>query len=118
MGENNLKKAENGTLEYFTLTIPLGSTVSNAFSLEAYTLVGLKLPAAMTSTTLGLQNSIDGITFFDVYNTDGNKMEWTIAAGYGYSLLPADTAGFFNLKLKVGSSEAAARDIIIICRGV
>ena len=118
MANNQYNKCEVGKLEVFTVTIANGATVSSSINMNAYTLVGVKFPATMTSTTVTLQDSLDGTTFEDTYNTNNNLIEWTFTQGRHYKILPSDTAAWINLRLKVDSSEGAERSIQIICRGV
>lgn len=115
--KTTFQKAENGQVEIFEITIPSGTKVSNSFVLRAYTLVAVKFPT-MTSTVVNLQDSLDGTTFDSTYNTNGDLLSWTIVSGSQVKLLPADTAGFIELKLSVDSNEAADRVIKLICRSV
>jgi len=115
---NDFAVCENGRLEKRTITIANGAAVSSSIDMNAFTLVGIKFPAAMTSTTVTLQDSFDGTTFEDTYNTDNNAIEWTFTQGRSYKILPSDTAAFWNLRIKVDSNEGAAREIIVTLRGV
>lgn len=115
---NKWSKCENGRLEQRTLTIASSATVSDSIDMNAFTLVGVKFPATMTSTIVTLQDSFDGITFEDTYNVANNAISWTFTQGRSYKILPADTAAFWNLKIKVDSSEGADREIIVTLRGV
>ena len=83
------KKNDKETLQIFTVTISSGQTVSNSFDLNGMTLVGIELPAAMTSNTMFIQDSTDdGVTFKELYNTSNSRIEWSITANKKYALLP------------------------------
>jgi len=99
-------------------TIALGQQTSDAINVKGRILVGVRTPAALTGTTLTLQISIDGTTFLNYYNSDGNLITITMAPDRHIGLLPADLAGVQRIKIVSGSAEGAQRQIQLVFRGI
>jgi hypothetical protein len=98
-----------------TATIPSSGTTSDAKTVPARkTLVGMELPAALTSTSMTFQASNDdGASWSNVYN-EGTAYSVTVAASRYIALNSAVFHGVALLRLVGGSSEAAARDITLV----
>lgn len=87
-----------------------GASLSGSIDLIGFLLAGIQMPTGWTAASITFQASVDGTTFQDVYDTEGN--EYTIAsAGAAASrfiaLDPRDFAGVRFLKIRSGSSAAA-----------
>jgi hypothetical protein len=94
------------------------ATVSNALDMRGKTLVGLIMPAALTSTSITFTGSDDNVTFRALTNTSGTALTVTVSASKHICIVPADFASVRWLKLIMGSSEGADRTIIAVMRAV
>ena len=94
-----------------TTTITSGQSVSSAVEIQGrnidYEIGSLVLEGTYTNTSFDIQAEIDG-TWFDIYDTFGNKYSVTIATGK--HSLPADVFKDVNkVRLKGSSNEGAER---------
>lgn len=105
-------------LKASTATIASSGTTSNAIFIGGDSLVGIILPAAITSTTLAIHASHDGTTYNAMYDTAGNAVSLTIAASQHLHLAPATFSSANYIKLVCGSAEGAEREIQVIFRKV
>jgi hypothetical protein len=97
--------------------VPNAGTESSMTQLSGHVLIGVAVPAAITSTTAELQTSADaGATWLPIYDREGNKYTLALGASRYIALPPGDIAGLHNVRLKVGSSEAAARTFTLLLR--
>lgn len=97
--------------------------LSAAVDLEGFSLVGFDMPAAWTAAVITLQNSLDGVTFKDVYNSDGTELSFTVAASRYVLLVPANVYGLTIVKFRSGTAatpvqQAATRAIGIRLQGI
>jgi len=98
-------------------TVPIGTKVSNGVDLHGTVAVGFLFPADMTSTSMTIHGSIDGVNFFECMNDTGLEMEVAFKAN-GYTCLsPDDLSSIRFIQLHMLSDEVAEREIIIISRG-
>jgi hypothetical protein len=92
------------------------ATNSSAAQCDGLLLSGIVFPAAMTGTTITLDFSFNGTTWYDVVETDGTEVSYTVSAGNVVRVDPSGWAfastGF--LRIVSGSSEAADRTINLI----
>ena len=94
-----------------TATIANGASVSDAVEIDGrnidYEIGSLVLDGTYTNTSFDIQAEIDG-TWFDIYDTFGNKYSVTVATGK--HSLPADVFKDVNkVRLKGASNEGAER---------
>ena len=94
-----------------TTTITSGQSVSSAVEIDGrnidYEIGSLVLEGTYTNSSFDIQAEIDG-TWFDIYDTFGNKYSVTIATGK--HSLPADVFKDVNkVRLKGSSNEGAER---------
>lgn len=90
------------------VAIANGESLSGAIKIDG-DLVGLIMPAAWTSAALTFQGSIDGTTFFDIYDA---ATERTIASGaavasHFLALKRDDWMAFTHIKVRSGTAGAA-----------
>jgi hypothetical protein len=93
------------------------STASQTINCNGLTLVGLQLPATLTSTTVTFKASIDGVTFQQVYNSSG-AVSYTIAQGRYIAINPADFYGVNYLQLDMGSAETIPCTFTAALKGI
>lgn len=94
-----------------------GATESAHVQLSGHVLIGVAVPATITSTTAELQTSIDaGVTWLPIYDRDGVKYSLALGASRYVALPPGDIAGLHNVRLKTGSAEGAARTFTLVLR--
>lgn len=97
-----------------TLTIANGATTSSVYLLaQHYLAFGLVMPSSFTGTTLTFQVSADGVTFQALYSTANVQVSMTVAASRCYDL-PPELASWHSFKIISGSSEGAARELVVI----
>ena len=89
---------------------------SSAAQCDGLLLSGILFPAAMTGTAVTFDFSFNGTTWYDVVETDGTEVSYTVSAGNVVRVDPSGWAfaspGF--LRISSGSSEAADRTINLI----
>jgi hypothetical protein len=89
---------------------------SSAAQCGGLLLSGIVFPAAMTGTAVTFDFSFDGSTWYDVKETDGSDVSYTVSAG---DVVRVDPSGWAfaspgYLRISSGSSEAADRTINLI----
>lgn len=100
----------------YTATITGSTTTSDAIQLNGFGIVGIMLPAALTSTVMTLTGSQDDVTYTALYNTSGTQLSFTVAASRIVLFTPGDLIGLRYIKLVAGTSEGADRSIQVISR--
>lgn len=108
----------DGKIRYLTqtLTITSGTQTSPTINLRGGGMVGLILPAALTSTAMTFTGSQDGTTFSALYNTSGTQLSITVAAARIVLFSPGDFVGINYVQLVAGTAEGADRVIQAISR--
>jgi len=94
-----------------TATIASGASVSSAVEIQGrnidYEMGSLILEGTYTNTSFDIQAEIDG-TWFDIYDTFGNK--YAVSVATGKHSLPADVFKDVNkVRLKGSQNEASDR---------
>lgn len=101
-----------------TIDVSADANNSSGISTDGMLLSGIIFPAAMTGTALTVDFSLDGSTWYDVVETDGTEVSYTITAGDAVRVDPSGWAfassGF--VRVTSGSTEAADRIITLIFR--
>ena len=94
------------------------ATISSGVSTDGMLLTGLVFPAAMTGTEVTFDFSIDGTNWYDVVETDGTAVTYTVTAGDAVRVDPSGWAfassGF--IRVTSGRTETADRSIKLIFR--
>jgi len=104
---------------YYPVTVAESATASSTISCGGLSLVGLLLPATLSSTTISFKASIDNTNFYPVYNSDtGDEITYTVAEGQYMAIDPKYFQGIQYLQLVMGTEEAAARTIIASLKGI
>jgi hypothetical protein len=88
------------------LTIPAGQALSDAVSSGNRGLLGYLLPPAWDPAVLTLQGSLDGANFFDVFDSFGTEIVFTVAANR--LILPEVRLPFGFPFIRVRSGTAAS----------
>jgi len=84
---------------------------------------GIVMPAAWTAASMTFEVSMDGVTYQDLYDADGNEMTFTVAAATTLTLDPAIFAAMPYVKVRSGVSatpvnQAAERTVGLVLRRV
>ena len=87
-----------------TATIAAGASLSGVVSLTEHTLHGIAIPAVWTTANLTFQVSLDGTTFFELYDDAGNEIVVTAPAGAYLALDPTRWRPINCLKIRSGTS--------------
>ena len=108
---------------YLTATIANGVALAGAVELGGSALVGIQMPAAWTAANLTAQISVDGTTYQDMYDDEGNEVTITAAASRFIQLIPSEWAGVHYIKLRSGTTgtpvnQGAARTLTLVVREV
>src|SRR5689334_17085498 len=83
------------------VTITSGQQVSAAIDLLGMTVIGLRIPAAFTGTSITIQESATiGGTYNDVYGSDGALLSISASASRTILFAPSALVGIEFLKLK------------------
>lgn len=108
----------NGNTQFqtTTLTVENGQTTSDALNCNGQGMIGLIMPAALTSTALTFTGSQDNSTFTAFYNTQGVQLTVACAASRIILFTPGDLIGLQYIKLVMGSAEGGRRSIQAITR--
>ena len=92
-------------LETKSVTISSGSSLSSAVDLGGRKLVAIVMPSAWTAASLTFQASVDGVTYYDVY--DGSTERTVAVAASYYSMLAiGDYVGVRYLKVRSGTAAS------------
>ena len=98
------------------IDVSANGTTSNGVSTNGMLLPGIVFPAAMTGTELTFDFSIDGTNWYDVVETDGTAVTYTVTAGDVVRVDPSGWAfasiGF--LRVTSDGNEASDRKINLI----
>lgn len=98
--------------------IASSAQISTIIECGGLALCGVLLPATFTGTALTFNASVDGTNFFPVHSTtSGTALSYTVAQGTYCAIDPKDFYGVNYLIIKSGSSEAAARTLIVSLKG-
>ena len=101
-----------------TIDVSANATQSSSVNTDGMLLTAIVFPAAMTGTAITFDFSVDGTNFYDVVETNGTEVSYTVSAGNVVRVDPSGWAfassGF--IRLTSGSTEAADRDIKLIFR--
>lgn len=103
-----------------TVTIANAAQSSSLISLNGFALVGIKTPAALTSTAMTFEvcDSAGSNCLPLKVSTSGTALSYTVAVSSYYAIDPAPFQGVQYLKLKAGSVEGGARSLTVSLKGL
>ena len=93
--------------------------LSDAVNITGLTLSAIQMSTAWTDARVGFQASVDGSTYYNVYDTNGDFLTYPTSASRVLALNPAVFSGFSHLKLVsetsagVAVAQAAARTVFL-----
>lgn len=87
-------------------TIAAAASLSGAVDLNNYALVGIVVPAGWDAADITLQGSVDGTTFFNVYQDDDSELTIQAAASRYVVVDPRYTYGLQRIKVRSGTAAA------------
>lgn len=103
-----------------SITIGDGEQNSAVIELDGSSLVGVLFPASLTSTamTFLVSSAADG-TFVDLKSTtSGSALSYTVASSQYNAIDPAPFAGVQFLKIRLGSAESGAKELLLSLKGI
>lgn len=100
----------------FTLTIANGATTSDKFAAGGHVIFGLVVPSAFTGTSLTFSVSADDSTYQTLYDNTGTVVSLTVSTSRSFDL-PTALAAWPYFKIISGSSEGAARSLVVVAKG-
>ncbi len=104
------------------VVIANGASASAALDLGGLHLAAIAMPAVWTAAALSLQTSFDGVTWFDVFNSDGTELLLTVLASQYILLDFTKTIALGQMvRLRSGTSAApvvqgGARTLSVVSR--
>lgn len=102
-----------------SVAIANGGTTSAAIPTQGLSLVGIFLPAALTSTTLTFTAcATEGGTYEPMYSKAGTALSYTVGTSRYLTIDPSDFAGVPFFKMVLGSAEIAARTLVCSLKGM
>lgn len=100
-----------------------GASTSDDHNLLGHVIVGVFTPAALTSTTIAFDQRFvpdpaapNTGTWVPVYDSDGNEVSITVAAGRFTAINPTALPFAGQTRIRTGSAEGAARTIQLVTR--
>lgn len=105
-----------------TASIALNASLSGAVSIGDKVAIGIMMSAGWDAANLTFQGSVDGgQNFSNVYDSSGNELTVTAAAGRYIYLDPSAFVGLNQIKVRSGTSavavnQTAARVLTIATR--
>jgi len=101
-----------------TAAVASGDAISESVDLNGYSLVGVITPAAsFVAGALGIQVSVDNLTFVPLYNASGAVASPSLDTSSAWAVNPQDTAGWRYIKITLGTQTANV-DLTVIYRPV
>jgi hypothetical protein len=102
--------------KYSRTTISNGTALSPAV-LAAGKLTGIQMPAAWTAADITFQGSVDGVTFYDMFDSTGTEVDLTVAASRYVAINPPIEVSPY-IKVRSGTTgtpvnQAADRQVIL-----
>lgn len=107
-------------LNYETVTIANGQSLSGALNIDQRNLFALIMPSTWTAAGLTFQGSFDGTNYFDLYDEAGTEINFIVSASrYVLISTPIKFLGLKKLKVRSGTSgtpvaQGGARTIALI----
>ena len=87
-----------------TVTIANGQSLSDAVNLGGSRLMNVMLPATWTTASITFQISLDGVTYGDYFDYNGNEHTGVATAGKPINVDPTVFADVQFLKIRSGTS--------------
>jgi hypothetical protein len=106
----------NTIIDPITVTIPSGTSESNAIDCYGVAIKTIILPATFTGTELTFKISPDGINYFDYYRIDNLIASITCTQNRAYGLGAIDFFSVRFVKLVSNAVESADRVITILTK--
>lgn len=92
---------------YNAATIGTGTSVSGAVDVHGTNLVGIIAPAGWDAAALTMQVSVDGSTWFDLFDTSGAEVSIVVTAGKFIGIPATALSGLDFVRLRSGTTAAA-----------
>lgn len=107
---------QDSRCENISATIANTATESAAIDISGTTLVGFIIPATFQGTSISFQVSIDGATFYNLDDYQGNAVTVSgITAGRAVNWQKSDLSPWQYLKLIAGLAQTSDISIQCIC---
>ena len=111
------------TLYQETATIANGQSLSAAIDLKGRPLIGIVIPAAWTAAKRTFQVSLDGTTYNNLYNLQGDELTSEASTNRFIAMTQFEFLPVRYVKVRSGTSavpvnQGAARTIILATRDV
>jgi len=100
---------ETDTPAVIDASIPAGATgLSDVIDLQGHVLVAIQMPSTWTAADITFQVSLDGVTYNNLYDDEGNEVKLTVAASQVVAIKdPALMWHSGKIKLRSGTAALA-----------
>lgn len=105
-------------ISYQTVTIPSGQTDSDAIELVRNSIVGVRIPAAFTGTTISILESNSATGTFNPISPAGGAATYAAAVNTTIGIPFDNAACAMFCRIRSGSAEAANRTLTVITRTI
>lgn len=102
-------------IEYKDVVISSGSSESSALDLEQFDIIGIRVPATITGTTLTIKTSDSNTGTFNGYYLNGVELSYAISGGEDIQFSPPLSIAR-SIKVDTGTNEGADRTFQVITR--
>lgn len=101
-----------------SVTIPNGTTTSDAQALGGNTLCGIIFPYELTGSTISFEVSVDGVDYVTLKKVEDGGTAYTIAKGshVAVPLLPSTWAAWRYVRVVSASAEGGDRIFQLVTR--
>ena len=112
---------ELGTTRTMTATIASGTSLSSAVSVRGCSIAALIIPASWTAAVITFQVSMDGVTYYNYYNSSGSEPSITVASSTAVQIDPALLWVFPYIIVRSGTAatpvtQSGAKVVTLVCR--
>lgn len=97
-----------GGTTYTIATIPSGQSLSDVIVMGATRITAIVIDGTWTAGVMTFQASIDGVTFYPVYDKAGSEVTYTVASDRYVKAEPSDFLGVCFLKIRSGTFSSGS----------
>jgi len=101
-----------------TATITDGNTVSAEVQLGRMTVTHMLLPASFEGTSVTFDVTLNGSTWYDLYDQDGTEVSVAVSSSRAILLQPADFIGVLGFRITSSSAQTGDAVVTFVTRGL
>ena len=96
-----------------TVTVESGATASTGIETDGLPLVGIVTPAALTSTSASMYGSMDGTTYYPIYDNNGAQATAQLSTSRWVACYWPDLYVPY-VRLELDTAEGGARSLTLV----